>query len=199
MEWSDSVPYAAIGVICLLLGYALGLRRSRALRRRVLRQFNDQSLALLDANAALSSLQNYTSQQGRKDNLLKLVLRKLNQANQRCEKLQQKLVQQNNRHYVQLARLRLRAVEFQETARKAAGIARRATAHLRRLEQASPVTQTIEAPEPKSYGTGDPVTVSVVDQAHLDNPREVIAPVSNRDSARLSKLHSSNEATAPTG
>ena len=79
-------------------------------------------------------------------------------------------------------------------ARKAADIAKTATLHLRRIEEASPVTQTIEAPEPKSYGTGDPVTVSVVDQGRLDGSAEAIAQVSNRDSARLTRLHSSNEA-----
>ena len=84
--------------------------------------------------------------------------------------------------------MRLHAVESRETAHRAAALARKATLHLRRLEQASPITQTIEAHEPKSYGTGEPVTVSVVDQTHLDGCVEAIAKVSNRDSDRLVKL-----------
>jgi hypothetical protein len=69
--------------------------------------------------------------------------------------------------------------------------------HLKRLERASSVTQTIEVPSPKSYGIGQAVTVSVVDQARPGGSSETIKPVSNRDSARLTKLRSSNEATAP--
>jgi hypothetical protein len=192
------VPYVVLGVSCLLVGFALGARRARKVKRRVLQELNAQSLELLDTRSSLNALEHYTAQQGRRDKLLKLALRKLKETNDRCRSMALLMARQNRKHYMEMSRLRLRAVESRETAIKAAAIARQATAHLKRLENASPVIQTIEAPAPKSYGTGDPVTVSVVDQARADAPRDAITPVSNRDSARLTKLHSSNEATAQT-
>ena len=196
MEWITALPYAPfalLGAFCLFVGYALGARRARAVKRRVLRDLNAQSLELLDTRSSLSSLEHYASQQARKDRLLKLMMKKLQKAEARCRQMSESLAQQNRKYYVDTARLRLDAVEHRETAIKATEIARRATAHLQRLEQASPVTQTIVAPEPKSYGAGEPVTVSVVDQPRLDAPGNNIMPVSNRDSVRFSKLRSSNE------
>lgn len=201
MEWMNLLPHiaiaCAIACTCLLIGFALGARRGRSVRRQCLRETNAQSLELLDAKASLSSLEHYASQQERKDKLLKMTLRKLQQANARNQEMNDTLATLKNQHYSEMARLRLEAVESHEKAVKAANMARQATAHLQRLEQASPVTQTIEAPEPKSYGTGDAVTVSVVDQARLDTPDDAPIPVSNRDSARLTRLSSSNEANAP--
>ena len=194
-------PYALYALpgafFCLLTGYALGARRARAVKRHVLRNLNAQSLELLDTKSALSSLEHYASQQERKDRLLKLTMKKLQEAEARCRQMTEALSQQNRKHFVDTARLRLDAVESRETAIKATEIARRATAHLQRLEQASPVTQTIVAPEPKSYGAGETVTVSVVDQARLNTPGNNIMPVSNRDSARFTKLQSSNETNTP--
>lgn len=208
MEWMNLVPSIAVGCACLLAGYALGARRGRRLKRQSLRDMNAQSLALLDAKASLNSLEHYASQQQRKDKLLKLTLRKLQQANARCLELNELLTTRKKQHFSETSRLRLQAVEAREVAAHAAikatarataratSLARQTKAHLQRLEQASPVTQTIEAPAPKSYGTGNPVTVSVVDQARLDTPSDAPTPVSNRDSARLTKLRSSNEAGA---
>ncbi len=198
MEWIDLIPSLLVGCACLLVGYALGSRRARAIKRRALRDRNAQALELLDARSSLHSLEHYASQQGRKDKLLKMTLRKLQEANARCKAADDLLIAQKKRHYSETSRLRLDAVNAHEAALKAAAIARKATAHLQRLEQACPSVQTIKAPEPKSYGTGDPVTVSVVDQARADTPDDTVIPVSNRDSARLTKLRSSNEANAPT-
>lgn len=197
MEWTDVLWYLLVGIGCLLIGYMLGARRARRVKKRALQELNAQALELLDVKSSLSAMQQSSSQQVRKDKLLNLTLRKLKQSNARSRNLCDLLTKQNKQHYIELARLRLRAVEARETALNAAAIARQATAHLKRLEQASPVTQTIEAPEPKSYGCGEPVTVSVVDQARLDVPCDAASAVSNRDSDRLSKLRSSNEATAP--
>ena len=197
MEWINPLTCAALGTVCLLVGYSLGSRRARRVKRRVLQELNQQSLDLLDARASISALKHSASQQLRKDNLLKLTLRKLQQANARSQNLTQLLARQNRTHYGELARLRLSAVDSHGKAVKAAEIARQAMIHLKRLERASSVTQTIEVPSPKSYGIGQAVTVSVVDQARPGGSSETIKPVSNRDSARLTKLRSSNEATAP--
>lgn len=197
MEWIDLIPSLLIGCACLLVGYALGARRARSVKRQAQRERNAQALELLDARASLHSLEHYASQQERKDKLLKMTLRKLQEANARCKEADSQLAAQKRQHYSETSRLRLDAVKSHETAVLAADIARKATAHLERLEQASPAIQTIKAPEPKSYGTGDAVTVSVVDQARSDTPDDAVIPVSNRDSARLTKLRSSNEANAP--
>ena len=196
MEWNQLVWYTLAALGGILVGYAAGVRRARKLKRRVVQQMNLQSLELLDAKAAVTQLEAAAESHKRKDKVLQLALVKLQQANRVISQLRQQQTLQGKKHFIELARTRLYAVEARETAQRAAALARRATSHLRRLEKASPVTQTIEAHEPKSYGTGEPVTVSVVDQTPLDGCAEAIAKVSNRDSDRLVKLHSSNEATA---
>ncbi|MFK7860482.1 MAG: hypothetical protein AB8B64_16805 [Granulosicoccus sp.] len=196
MEWNQLIWYFIATAVGVGAGYTLGTRSGRKMKRRVVQQMNVQALDLLDARSEITQLAGYAAKQKRKDKLLKLTLTKLQQANKAVAASKAELETANKKHFVAISRMRMHALEARETARKAAAIARKATLHLRRLEKSSPITQTIEAPEPKSYGKSDSVTVSVVDQAHLDGSAESMAQVSNRDSARLSKLHSSNEATA---
>lgn len=188
--------YLLVCLSSLVIGYLLGARRARKAKRRAVQQLNVQSLELLDVKASLNALRRSSSQLPRKDKLLKLALSKLKQSNLRAQTLSTVLENLEKKQYIERAKLKLLAVEAIEKANRAAAIARRATAHLKQLEQASPVTQTIEAPEPKSYGCGEPVTVSVVDQPRADFPVDTPSLVSNRDSERLTKLRSSNEATA---
>ncbi len=196
MEWSQLIGYLLIALSGIFAGYCIGMRQARKVRKRIVQQLNAQSLELLDVKAERNQLQDYARKQERKDRLLKLTLTRLQQANQTIEAHARQTAARDKKHFIELSRMRMRAVQARESGRKALDIARRATVHLKRLEQASPVMQTIKAPEPKSYGNGDPVTVSVVDQARLDGTAPAISTVSNRDSARLTKLHSSNEATA---
>lgn len=196
MEWNQFVWYALAAIGGTLLGYLFGMRRARRVTRRVVQQMNTQSLELLDAKASNSKLQGTAVKYRRNQKILKQALLKLQVANKDIRLLRDQQETLKKLHFVEMARLRLRTVQSAQTAKRAASIARKATLHLRRLEKASPVTQTIEAHEPKSYGTGEPVTVSVVDHSHLDGSSEAVAKVSNRDSDRLIKLHSSNEATA---
>ena len=196
MEWINVIWYAVVLAAGLLLGYGLGARRARRVKKRVLQQLNAQSLELLDTKSTLASMSQYVAQQKRKDQLVRLSLRKLKASQTNVKILSEQLKEQQRKHFIQLSHLKLKAVEYREAAVKATAIAKKAAIHLKRLEAASPVTQTIEAPEPKSYGCGEAVTVSVVDQARLDTPSDAVNPVSNRDSARLTKLGSSNEASA---
>jgi len=196
MEWNQLVWYALAAMGGTLLGYGFGMRRARNLKRRVVQQMNTQSLELLDAKASNSKLQATTAKYRRNQKYLKVALQKLQVANKDITLLRDQQETMRKLHFVEISRLRLRTVQSTEAAKRAASIAKKATLHLRRLEKASPVTQTIEAHEPKSYGAGEPVTVSVMDQSHLDGSAETLAKVSNRDSDRLIKLHSSNEATA---
>lgn len=185
-----------LGLSCLLFGYVLGGRNSRRVKRRVLQQLNAQSLELLDVKSSLSTIIHLESQQKRKERLLNLTLRKLRQSNARIQQLSSLVETQNKKHYIELAQLRLKEVECRENAQRSEMMAKQAVAHLIRLEKASPVTQTIEAPAPKSYGSGEPVTVSVVDQPMREKARDTVSAMSNRDSALLSKMHSSNETPA---
>ena len=161
-----------------------------------MQQLNAQSLELLDTKASLSQLESVASAQTRRERLLKLTLIKLQQANKTIKALKLQQEARDRTAFIKLSRMRMKWVQTQGRAAKVAEIARKATVHLKRLELASPVTQTIEAFEPKSYGSGEAVKVSVVDQGRLDGKAQPVSQVSNRDSDRLSKLQSSNEATA---
>ena len=196
MEWNQLVLYTLLLLGGALVGYLFATRHARRMKKRVVQQMNAQSLELLDAKASINQLKEHAASQSRKDNLLKLTLTRLQKTNRTIGLLQRHKEASDKKHFRELSHMRMRAVEARETARKAAAIAGKAMLHLKRLEKVSPVTQTIEAPEPKSYGKSEPVTVSVVDQARLDGSAEAVAQVSNRDSARLTKLRSSNEATA---
>ena len=84
-------------------------------------------------------------------------------------------------------------VESKQRAKRAALAARNASFRLRLLEKALPQMQTITAPEPKSYGQGEAVTVSVVDKHAPVAKREQANALSHRDLHRLAALKSSNE------
>ena len=78
---------------------------------------------------------------------------------------------------------------------QATSLARRATAHLRRLEGATASTPVASTPSNTPYGVGEQNRAAVVDQPRLVSGEKIIKQVSNRGSARLAKLSSSNEAT----
>lgn len=196
MEWTQILLCTTLAVLCLVAGYLSGTRRARKLKKRLIQEHNQRSLDLLDAKKTSYELQAAVDQHQPREKLLQLSLSKLQQANCEIIELRKHQESTDKKHYIELSKIRMRAVEARETAQRAVAIARKATSHLQRIEKASPVTQTIEAHEPKSYGSGAPVTVSVVDQVSLDRAADAIAQVSNRDSVRLTQLRSSNEASA---
>lgn len=186
-----------LAALCgVLIGYWLAARRSRQFKRQMVNKVNTLSLDLLDAKTEISKLQKNATEKASTNNLLKVALTRLRKSNRLISLLEKQRDDNNEKHLAQLARLHDRAVASRDVAAKAVNVARRATTHLARLEKISSVTQTIEAPEPKSYGNSDPVSVSVMDHPRVDGAKESIAHVSNRDSAVLSKLRSSNEASA---
>ncbi len=190
------VWYVLTALGSIIAGFWLGGRHARKMRNRAVQQLNAVSLELLDVKAERNELKTYTRQQIRKDRLLRLTLSRLKRANTVISELDRQKALTNKKQFIEMSRMKMTAMQARDTGRKAVELAKRTTLHLQRLEQVSPVMQTIEAPEPKSYGNGDPVTVSVVDQARLDGTAPSMSQVSNRDSARLTKLHSSNEAKA---
>lgn len=196
MEWTEILSYVAAAGACIASGYFVGTRRARKLKKRLMQQHNQRSLDMLDMSKTKAELQAAVDKHEPREKLLNLSLGKFQQITQENKQLRQRDEAREKKHYIELAKMRMRAVHAHETAKKAAAIATKATSHLQRIENASPVTQTIEAHHPKSYGSGDPVTVSVVDQASVDRAADAIVQVTNRDSVRLKNLSSSNEASA---
>jgi len=185
--------YGLLGFVCLIVGYWVGARHARRIKRKALQELNTNSLELLDKKAEYRSLVTSTQEQDRKDRLQALTLKQLKQSNSRLKQMRQIMISQTKKQYAAESQLRLKAIRSHEKAVKAATIARKATTHLKRMETALPALQTIKAPGPKSYGTGETVTVKIVDQPNRAMPKEIVRSVSNRDSLRLTKLKSSNE------
>ncbi len=196
MEWTEILFFTAGAIALIALGYFVGTRRARKLKKRLMQQHNQRSLDMLGMAKSTAELQAAVDQHEPREKLLSLALGKFQQLNQENMQLRQREEALGKKHFIELSNMRMRAVSAHETAKKAAAIAKKATSHLQRIEKASPVTQTIEAHHPKSYGSGEPVTVSVVDQASVDRAADAIVQVTNRDSVRLKNLSSSNEASA---
>lgn len=132
-----NLPLLATAALCLVVGYVVGNRRNKRLRRRLQREHNEQSLALLDAKAKYERVQKAADQQSRKDRLLSLALKRLKEANQRVEELTATVQSQEKRHFMSVSRLRLNAVDANEKAVKATDIARQAMTHLRQAKHNS--------------------------------------------------------------
>lgn len=180
-------------VLALVIGYFVGSRYSRKQTKDMLRDYNQQSLDMLDVKSDHAKLTKFLGQSQRKDRLLKLTLKQLKDANQRADLLQKRLGHVEKQHYIKESRLRLLATHASEKARRATLIATRATKHLQQLEKQLPPKQTINAPPPKSYGQAAAVAVQVVDQHSPETQQDSVMRVSNRDSARFSRMRSSNE------
>ncbi len=195
------IPNSPLLVVCLatatiiatLVGYLLGSRASRKQKRDLQRELNQQSLDMLDIKSKHAKLTKFLGQSNRKDRLLKLTLKQLTESKQRSHLLQQRLNQIDKHHYIETSRLRLQASQSDEKARRSSLIASHATIQLKRMEKMLPATQTINAPPPKSYGQAAAVPVKVVDQHSPKAIQDSIVRVSNRDSARFTRLQSSNE------
>ena len=178
-------------VLGSLLGYLVGNKRHRKQRRRLQKELNQQSLQLLDFKTDLAKLEKKRDQFDRKDRVLKLTLKKLADASVLTNKFDLNTQAQERKHFMQVSKLQVAAAEARQQAKRAAKVATTATVQLKKLEAL--YTQTINAPEPKSYGQGESVKVSVVDQHSPEHSNDTASRVSNRDLARFSRTGSSNE------
>lgn len=176
----------------LVIGYLVGSRVSRSEKRQLRRDLNKQSLDMLDVKSEHTKLSKFLAQGKRKDRLLRHTLKELKAANQRADLLASRLAKVEKQHFIKASRLRLLATHSSDKARRATAIAAKAAARLKHLEKNLP-TQTINAPPPKSYGQAAAVPVRVVDKHSPDAQTQAAVRVSNRDSARLTRLKSSNE------
>lgn len=180
-------------VIGLVAGYFIGARVSKRRRREMQQSLNEANLEVLDAKTETRNLSKYLGEAKRKDRLLKLTLKKLKLGNQVTHGLHQNQQSIERKHFIEISRLKLSAAEARQRAKHAAEVAREASFRLRLLERALPQLQTITTHEPKSYGQGEAVTVSVVDKHLPEATRDQANQVSNRDLHRLTSLQPSNE------
>jgi len=183
------VLFALIAVA--FISYVLGTKRSRLQRRILQTDLNRQSLELLDIKADLAKLEKKRDQFARKDRVLKLTLRRLASVTALTRDFDHHKRKTERKHFMEVSRLQVAAAEARQQALRAAKVATTKSKQLKKLETL--YTQTINAPSPKSYGQGDSVKVSVVDQHAANVSKESVARVSNRDLRRLSKMQSSNE------
>jgi len=193
LQLSNLILLALFSLVALVIGYMFGSRTSRRQKRELQRELNQTNMAMLDVKSQHTKLTKFLGQSNRKDRLLKLTLKQLTEANQRANLLQQRMTRDEKQHYIKTSRLRLFATQTSEKARRATLIANRANNQLTLLKKTHPSTQTINAPPPKSYGQAAAVPVTVVDQQTADAQQQAITRVSNRDSARFTRLRSSNE------
>lgn len=183
------LPIFATAVVCLIIGYVIGNRRNKRLRRQLQREHNEQSLALLEAKAKYERVQKAADQQERKDRLLAMALKKLKLANQRVADLTTTIQSQEKRHFMSLSRLRLDAVDANEKAVKAADIARQAMTHLRQAKQDS---SSVSSAQTRNGAR-------MVEQNGADTRLDAVAQVAKRRSSSLASIRSrNNTASSPT-
>jgi len=188
--WGGCALALLFGIIA---GYVVGVRLSRKRQRTLVQSLKDTNLELLEVRMENREMSRFLGDAQRKDRLLTLALKKLKTGNLAVHELQRSQQDIDRKHFIEKSRLNLTAVEAKQKAKQAAEVAREASSRLRILEEAMPQLQTIEAHEPKSYGQGEAVTVSVVDKHDSAATVEHANQVSNRDLHRLSSMQPSNE------
>ena len=127
-------------IIGALLGYFIGNRRVRKLRRQLQRDFNQQSLQLLETNTALTKLAKRRDQFDRKDRVLKLTMQRLSSVTALTNKIKQHNQTQKRKHFIELSKLKLATAEARQQAQRAARVATNATEQLMKLEAHYPQT-----------------------------------------------------------
>jgi len=164
-------------------------------KRNSLRELNTQSLELLEAKKKYSVESARAEDFQRKDKLLKMALTQTQQSNDRLKQLRQQMLTQSKKQYVDESFLRLKAVQSHDKALKAANIARKATQSLKKLEVAVTAKQAaVHASKQANSAIKENRSAQAYDQRNLNAYTEVVRRVSDRDSVRLAKLKSSNEA-----
>lgn len=186
-------PFLAVIFVGGIVGFLLGSSRSTKKRRQLQRQLNTQTVIAIEGKTKLNKLQPLVSRSQRKDRLIKLLMKQVGEGKLQTQHLTDSLDSQERKHYIEKARLNMAAAEANQRAQQAMLVAQKATNEFSLLKQSVRATQTIDAPPPKSYGQGQPVPVSVVDQQTPDARRQSVSKMSNRDTHRLTQLQSSNE------
>jgi len=186
--------YVIIALSCLFVGYWLGGIRGKIVRRNSLRELNSQSLELLEAKKSYSVKTNRAEEFARQERLLKLALSQAKQSSEQLKQLHKKMETQTKKLHVDRSYLRLKASQSHDRAVMAANIARKATQELKKLELAAVAKQRSTRLSKHTASSSNLRSAAEFRQRNLNAYTDVVRRVSNRDSARLAKLKSSNEA-----
>lgn len=181
MEWNQLVWYVPPAIGGLVIGHLIGMRHSRKASKRSLQKLNQQSLELLEARSMLLEYQAEPEKQTRRERLLQLALSKLQQANGEVRDLRQQRDKISKQHFIELSRMRLRAEEACETARKACGIAISATLKLDKLTRTSHDSADM---------TGEAAPLDLAERALHNGSSDSVSALLNRDPAELDMHHS---------
>lgn len=195
-------------IIAIAIGYFVGARHSRKQQKEMLRDYNRQSLDMLDVKSDHSKLSKLLGQSERKDRVLKLTLKQLKAAKQQAALMERKLQHAEKNHYIKASRLRLlathstqkakvattRAAKATVKAKRATEIAVKATNHVKQLEKQLPAKQTSRNKSTKPYVPAAAATVRAFERPAIDVPTDSQANVSKQDSARFTRIRPNTEA-----
>lgn len=202
MEWNQLMGYAVIALGGSALGYMIGTRKARVMKKRMIQQLNSQSLDLLDSRALKNEFDEYVLKQKRKNKVLEVCMVRLSRANEQVSALEAQLTDQSKKHFVELSSTRARAVDAMNLARRATSIARATSVKLKNLQHIPPATaediqasETNPASETKKCVTNGAIAVSVIEKVPSDDRVTTLTPASKHESARRGNLGNSNEAS----
>lgn len=195
MEWNQLMWYALIAAGALTLGYLIGTRRARSMKKRMIQQLNSQSLDLLDAKALTNEYDAYVVKQEGKNKLLENCLAELAKETELVTTLQAQLTEQKDKHFAEQHSLRAQAVNAVKIAKRATHVAREATQRLKQQENAADDNAAV-ADTAESRFKSPAIAVSVVDNTSSEDVITNIASASSRrDSTRNDKLGNGSEAS----
>lgn len=189
--------YVLIGLISLLLGFWLGGQHGRRVKRESLAELNTKSLEMLEIKNQVKAIKVEAAEVERKDRLLSLSLKELQESKAQLKKMRQLMITQGKKQFIDESYLRLKAIKSHEKALKATELARKATSQLKRWESAIPAIQALQQASETQPQKSTYPTVDVLDNRRVNGSSDVVRRVSSRDSRRLAKLNSSNEASGP--
>lgn len=189
--------YILIGIISLLFGFWLGGRHGRMVKRESLNELNTKSLEMLEIKSKVNAIKEAAAEADRKERLLNLTLKQLQESKEQTKSMRQLMITQGKKQYIDESYLRLKAIKSHEKAIKATSLARKATEQLKRWEAAIPAIQAMKQTNDALSSQTTHSSVDVFDNRRVNGAHDVVRRVSNRDSRRLAKLKSSNEASGP--
>ena len=193
MELSELIklwPYALCGVVCAAAGSWVTSRTGRVRRRQLQQRVAECELALLDARADTQRLERMTALDAKREKVLGMAMARFSASETRYSELESKAASERAQHEVESARLNAAVADSRNLARTAALAARKSASNLKRLQTETLVVQT--SSEPLFEMNGSRVS-NGLEQTAMDGRCETITPVGHSDSARLSRLRSSNE------
>jgi hypothetical protein len=212
--------YILTGLVCLIAGFWAGARNGRRLKRTAMKELSTNSLNMLKSKSRFIENESRNIELERKEKLLDVTQQQLKdcvaevedsyaqalqfderaaRSDAQVKKLRQDLITFNKQQTVNQAFLRDKAqhshqlaVRSHERALRATSLVRKATLHLKELENAAASTQAITTPDPKSHAVPGQVKLSIIDKPRLASEKEIVTQVPNRDSVHMAKVSSSN-------